>query len=298
MTENGQIKVAKDKSFIQRFGGIIFIAFLIVFFIVMAVSGINFGQWLANTAVWFYDEYGEWGIYLGIFVISMFGNFTVIFPVPYTIALIVISIVVPGVNPFILAFYGALGASIGEVTAYLIGRGSQELLENSERMARMKEYVDRGWAPALIFIFAATPLPDDAFLIVLGLVQYSIVSTLIWCFLGKYVMCFVSSAVPIWLADTPLGQFMLSLFGVDIESARTGIIPASTIMDVFRSTTIWIVTITAVFMLVYVDWDKVFSKFKKGNGDALETVTVIDDKSKDAQREINSSEKREKENSA
>jgi large-conductance mechanosensitive channel len=127
----------------------------------------------------------------------------------------------------------------------------------------MKTYVDQGWAPLLIFIFAATPLPDDAFLIVLGLAQYSIVKTLVFCFLGKFVLCFISSAIPLWLADTVIGETMLGLYGIDLDAARAGIIPASTPGDMIQSTITWIITLAAVFLLVYVDWGKILDKFRK-----------------------------------
>ncbi|MHA1147272.1 MAG: YqaA family protein [Promethearchaeota archaeon] len=257
------IEKEKEKSFLQEYGGLLFIGGLIIFFIIIGVSGINFGQWLANTALWYYNQYGNWGIYIGIFLISIFGNFTVIFPVPYTIAIIVISVVVPDVNPFLIGAVAGLGAAIGETSAWLIGKGSQEMLHDSEKLERMKGYVDRGWAPYLVFIFAATPLPDDAFLIVLGLADYKLWKALIWCFLGKFVMCFVCAAIPIYLAGTPLGDTLLGLYGIDIEAAKAGIIPESTLADVIRSTIVWIVTIVAVFLLVYVDWGKIFKRFKK-----------------------------------
>ena len=258
-----EIQEEKEKTFLERYGGIIFIGGLIVFFVILGISGINFGQWLANTALWYYYNYGDWGIYLGVFVISIFGNFTVIFPVPYTIAIIVLSVVVPGINPIILVLVAGLGAGIGEVSAWLIGRGSQEMLKDSEKMERMKSYVDKGWAPYLIFLFAATPLPDDAFLIVLGLAQYKLWKTLIWCFLGKFVLCFACSAIPIWLMDTPIGDAALGLFGINLEAAKAGVIPASTVFEVIRSTIMWVGTIVIVFLLVYVDWGKIFERFKK-----------------------------------
>lgn len=256
-----------NKSFLEKYFGLIFIIALVGFFVYLGLTGINFGQWLANTAMWYYNEYGYWGIYLGVFLISIFGNFTVIFPVPYTIALIVISIIVPGVNPILLGLVGGLGAGLGEVSAWLIGRGTQEMIGDKESIARMKGYVDAGWAPFLIFLFAATPLPDDAFLIVLGVAQYSIWKTLVWCFLGKFVLCFVSSAIPLWLADTPIGQTMLGLYGIDLEAAQKGIIPESTVTDIIRSSLTWIGTIMVIFLLIYVDWSKILGKIKKDQTD-------------------------------
>jgi membrane protein YqaA with SNARE-associated domain len=251
------------KTFIRRYGGIIFIAFIIILFITLAIFNFNFGQWLANTVTWFYNEFGDLGIYIGVFSISIFGNFTIIFPVPYTIALIVISAVIPGVNPILLGIVGGLGASIGETTAWLIGRGSKGVIGDSENIQRMKNYVEKGWAPFLIFIFAATPLPDDAFLIVLGLAQYSILKALVYCFFGKFILCFLCSALPIWFADTSIGNFLFGLFGIDLEAAQTGMIPASTTFDLLQSSLIWAVSIIVLFLLVYLDWSKILKRLKK-----------------------------------
>jgi membrane protein YqaA with SNARE-associated domain len=254
---------AEKKSFIKKYGGIIFITLIIVLFLSLAFANINFGQWLANTVMWFYKKFGDIGMYIGVFTISIFGNFTIIFPVPYTIALIVISAVVPGVNPFLLALFGGLGASIGETTAWLIGRGSQQLIGDSESINRMKGYVEKGWAPIIIFIFAATPLPDDAFLIVLGIAGYSIVKALIYTFIGKYVLCFLCSALPIWLGGTTLGNFLFNLFGINLEAAKTGVIPPSSTLDLISSSLLWASTIIILFLLVYVDWGKIIKNIKK-----------------------------------
>jgi membrane protein YqaA with SNARE-associated domain len=266
---NQQIKKPTAiKKFLKKYGVFTFIALIITLFIILAVSNVNFGQWLANTVMWFYTNFGPWGmlgIYIGVFLISVFGNFTILFPVPYAIALIVISAVIPGINPFILGIVGALGASIGEVTAWLIGRGSKEIIGDSKQMERMKGYVDKGWAPILIFIFAATPLPDDAFLIVLGFAQYSLVKTLIYTFMGKFVLCFLCSALPIWLAYTPIGNFLFSLFGINLEAALTGVIPPSTPIELLRSSIIWALTIIILFLLVYIDWGKILAKLRKRN---------------------------------
>lgn len=259
------MQIKQLRTTIKKYLGPIFIGSIIILFLILGIFGINFGQWLADSILWFYDSYDAIGIYLGVFLISIFGNLTVIFPVPYVIALIVVSAVIgyPSVNPFLLGIIGGLGAGVGEVSAWLIGRGSQNVIQNSKRIENMKRYVDKGWAPLLIFIFAATPLPDDAFLIVLGLASYSIIKTLIYCFLGKFVLCFLSSALPIWFANTALGDFLFSLFGIDLQAAKTGIIPATTPLEIIQSSIIWAATIIIMFLVVYVDWSKVFEKVRR-----------------------------------
>ncbi|MBD3211792.1 MAG: hypothetical protein GF311_04215 [Candidatus Lokiarchaeota archaeon] len=259
----------KIKEIFKKYSGVILIVSIILTFLIIGFLGINFGQWLANLVFEFYNLSGELGIYLGVFLISIFGNFTIIFPVPYVIALIVISAVIgfPGVNPIFLGLVGALGASIGEVTAWLIGKGTQNAFKDSERMNRMKSYVEKGWAPILIFIFAATPLPDDAFLIVLGLASYSIIKTLIFCYIGKFVLCFLCSALPIWLAGTALGDLLFGLFGINLSAAQSGVIPPSTPLEIISSSITWAVTISVIFLLVYVDWGKLMNKLFKSNKD-------------------------------
>ncbi len=272
MSEEIKYLSEDNKVFIKKYSGVIFIVSIIVLFVVLALFNINFGQWLADTIMWFYRNYGVIGIYLGVFVISIFGNFTVIFPVPYVIALIVISAVIGTVNPILLGLFGALGASIGEVSAWLIGRGSQKIIGNSESIERMKRYVELGWAPLLIILFAATPLPDDAFLIVLGISQYSIFKTLIYCFIGKFILCFLCSALPIWYADTALGNFLFNLFGINLEAARTGVIPPSSPLEILRSSLVWAATIIIMFLLVFADWGKILKKKKKDLNNNIEEI--------------------------
>ncbi|MGQ9721074.1 MAG: hypothetical protein ACUVXA_07105 [Candidatus Jordarchaeum sp.] len=55
---------------------------------------------------------------------------------------------------------------MGETSAWLIGRGGQELIEDSsygKRLVRYGDLAERGWGIPLIILFAATPLPGDRF---------------------------------------------------------------------------------------------------------------------------------------
>ncbi len=256
------MKANKIKNTLRSYVGIIAITSIILLFLMLSLLNINFGQWLANVVLWFYETFGDLGIYIGVFLISIFGNFTIFFPVPYVVALIVVSAVIdfPGVNPIILGLTGGLGATIGEIVSWLIGKGSQGMLKDSERINRMKTYVEKGWAPILIFVFAATPLPDDAFLIVLGMVGYSLWVTIFYCFIGKFILCFLCSALPIWFAGTVLGDFLFSLFGINLEAAQTGVVPPTDPLEIIRSSIIWAATIIFFFLLIYVDWNKLITK--------------------------------------
>ncbi len=253
-------------KFLKKYSGIIIITLIILFFLIVALLGINFGQWLVNIVFWFYDNTGDIGIYLGVFLISIFGNLTIIFPVPYLMALIIIS-VIPGVNPILIGIIGGLGACIGEILSWVIGNRSKNMIKKSERIDKMKSYVEKGWAPLIIIFFAATPLPDDVFLIVLGILNYSLIKTLIYCFIGKFILCFLCSALPIWLADTALGDFLFSMFGINLEAAESRIIPQSTPIELLISSFTWILTIIVLFLIMYVDWSKLIKKKKNDNNE-------------------------------
>ncbi len=257
----------KQKGRLAKYSGIIALAVIILVFVILAVSGISIGQWFADLAMGYYNSLGEWGIYLGIFVLCLIGNATVIFPVPYTVVIIVLSAIVgpfqPWYFPLVIGIFAGAGASVGETTAWFVGRGAREWarFKESEKVARMKRWVDKGLAPLMIFIFSATPLADDPFLMVLGFVGYALPRALMWCFLGKWTMCFVVSGLTIWAADTSWGRWLINLFGIDIVSARTGQVPENT--NPVTETIVWSLTIGLIIALIYVDWDKVIAKIGK-----------------------------------
>ena len=76
MTWEMKKMVEREKSVLRKYGGLMFIVAIIVIFILLAATQINFGQWLANSVIGFYDAFGDIGIYIGVFIISIFGNFT------------------------------------------------------------------------------------------------------------------------------------------------------------------------------------------------------------------------------
>jgi len=127
--------------------------------------------------------------YFGAFIISIFGNFTVFLPVPYALAIFVLG-GQPFIEPLLLAVICGVGAGIGEISAYLIGRGGRNIIEKkySKRLNSMKALVDRYglWA---VFLFAASPLPDDTLLIPLGVLKYNLWKALLAAIAGKIVLC-------------------------------------------------------------------------------------------------------------
>jgi len=103
-------------------------------------------------------------------------------------------------NPFIpipVAFIASLGCMIGEIGGYAVGRGASVLISD-ERSQNLKKYQvflieHPRAAPLLIFIFGLTPLNDDFITIPLGIIKYSFLKTIFWCWLGKLGLMLIFS---------------------------------------------------------------------------------------------------------
>jgi uncharacterized membrane protein YdjX (TVP38/TMEM64 family) len=125
--------------------------------------------------------------YTGAFLISIFGNFTVFFPVPFVVTIYAFGATL---NPFMLGIACGIGSTIGEFSAYLIGRGGRRVVDKryGQRLETAKLLVQK-YGMMIIFVFAVLPLPDDLILIPLGMIKYSLKRAMIAMFLGKLIMC-------------------------------------------------------------------------------------------------------------
>ncbi len=141
-----------------------------------------------NVWGWMADLVTQYG-YFGAFLISIFGNFTIFFPVPFTITIYAFGATL---NPLLLGLVCGIGSTIGEFSAYLIGVGGRRIIEGryEERLESAKRLIQK-YGAAIIFLFALLPLPDDVILIPLGVLRYDLRKALIAAFLGKVVMCTV-----------------------------------------------------------------------------------------------------------
>ncbi|NVM52962.1 MAG: VTT domain-containing protein [Candidatus Helarchaeota archaeon] len=244
------------------------IAGFIVILLILALSGVNLGEVFIQWTLNYETKFGPLGIYLAIFLISIFANLTVLFPVPYIIALSII-IFTMGINPLLLGFVAGAGAALGEVTAYYLGKGSAVLIESgteeSEKAKKMKDRINRGWAIPLMLLFAATPIPDDPLLLMLGYANYSIWKMLITYFVGKVIICLGTAYLILFAWDVPAFGFVFSLLGIDkqaiIEYESTGHYQSS--INPWISFAAWVGLLMFIFLLFYVDWSKQFKKLFK-----------------------------------
>ena len=239
--------------FVAFFGGMIAIALI----------GINIGELMVRFVLYFHSNYGDLGVYVAIFLISIIGNVSVIMPVPYIIALAILVVVLP-INPLLVGVAAGFGASIGELSAWLLGRGTSEMIEDTsygKRLDSLAKLVKKGYGIPLIIFFAATPLPDDLLLIVLGMVNYNIGYALVACFIGKVLLAVGIAYLVRSAAETEAGRQVLLLYGIDIEAIRNGQITSS--QDPIVPVVTLIITISVMLLVIMVDWTKYLRKGKE-----------------------------------
>jgi membrane protein YqaA with SNARE-associated domain len=98
---------------------------------------------------------GRYGL-IGIFLINLINNATVILPAPFGIAL---TCLFAGVaHPILVAIVGGLGSALGEFTAYMAGAGGNAVIPHG-RVYRLMRYYIRKAGVIVIFLLAAIPNP-------------------------------------------------------------------------------------------------------------------------------------------
>lgn len=122
--------------------------------------------------------------YVGVFVMSLVGSATIIFPVPY---FIVIFGLATTLNPVLLAVAAGVGSAIGEFTGFYLGHYSKKMLKSQKKWLSLTEkWFKRNGFLTLVFL-AAAPLPTDIGGIVAGMANYGRWKFLCAMLIGKMV---------------------------------------------------------------------------------------------------------------
>ena len=177
--------------------------------------------------------------YLGVFIISLVGSLSIVFPIPYTL---IIYLLGSFLDPFLVAVSGGLGSAVGEFSGYMLGYyGRKMVKEDRKRKMEFMLKLFKRYGFIVIFIFALTPLPDDLLFIPLGILRYPFLNAFIPALLGKVLMCFIlaySGKLSIHLIEQFLG-----------EESWIGIV----------ATTVLLVVV--IWLMMKIDWEEVFNKY-------------------------------------
>lgn len=142
---------------------------------------------------------GNYG-YLGAFVISLVSSATVFLPAPGIVVLVAIGATL---NPVLVGLVGAAGAIIGEMTGFMVGYGSHEVIEHKTRLHERMEAFMKRWGGWAIFLFAAVPIPlFDLAGIIAGALHYPLRKFLLIGWAGKSIkfVALVVGGVEVWQA--------------------------------------------------------------------------------------------------
>mgnify|MGYP005814447613 CR=1 FL=1 len=133
------------------------------------------------------SQIGAYG-YPGIFVLSIFANATVIFPVPGVLITTVMGTVF---NPFWVAVAAGSGAALGETSGYLLGFSGQAVIPDTPRYKRLVEWMKK-YGDITILVLAAIPNPAfDVAGMISGALKMPYFRFLLFTCLGKILKMLV-----------------------------------------------------------------------------------------------------------
>ncbi len=179
--------------------------------------------------------------YIGFLIVSFIGTSTVVFPVPYLLALYYAG-ASQQFNPFIVAVSSGLGATLGEIWLYFVGRGGRKVLPKKllEKSRKLTFLVEK-YGPWVVFIFAATPLPDDIIYPLLGVLKMEVKDIFLAAFLGKTLL----SAI-VFYAGQYSYQIIIELLGAYGEST-----------DIYASIILLAISFILMIIVLLIDWERI-----------------------------------------
>lgn len=97
------------------------------------------------------EKYG----YLGVFLISILSNATIVIPAPGWAVIVSLATVL---DPWAVGVVAGLGAGLGQTTGYFLGYSGRLILKDVTKYQRIINLVRR-WGGLVIFLFALIPNP-------------------------------------------------------------------------------------------------------------------------------------------
>jgi len=264
-----KIKIGKKSIRIRNLE--IFTFVMLSSLIILAVF-IKEGTWIYDgiaslSARWHNIAVNTDTAYWTAFIFATFGNTSVLIVFPYI--LIVYDIAQSAeISWILLGIVSGLGAAVGEITSYIVGRliGASKKMKGSEmgeKFHRIKLKFEEKPAsiPITIFLFALTPLPDDAILVPMGMMKYPYWKSIPPCTLGKTILCtFIA-----WLGffvfqnagviNTLIDENWY-LYPLNFVIPKPGVNPSS---DVLQFSFIFII----IYIMMRLDFEKISMKRSK-----------------------------------
>ncbi|MGY5859668.1 MAG: VTT domain-containing protein [Candidatus Thorarchaeota archaeon] len=215
----------------------------------------QFFEWITDAAVLLG--------YPGTFLVSLLGSASVVVEVPFAGVPFVLSGLRDGQNgpflfdPWTIGILSGVGATIGDMTSYLLGYGGRRLVDESSSKGFSKFIEEHPRAtPLAVFTLAATPLPLDPAIVALGVARYSWWKLFLPCLVGEVIFLTIVS----WAGRLSL-DWLMDLLGVGGP-----VTPVSATIEVLGI----VLLILTVYLTVRLDWTTISNKFRKDAGSTQE----------------------------
>lgn len=141
---------------------------------------------LLDSIAGFVDAYGD----LGVLLVALIGNMIPYSTVPYLVLIAAYATRFDSAGKYIaITLAGALGAALGKVVVYMMGRAARRKI-SAETRENLEVFVGAFKRSAFlaVFLFAALPLPDDIVYVPMGVAGYSLKHFFAAVFLGKTII--------------------------------------------------------------------------------------------------------------
>ena len=137
------------------------------------------------------QEYG----YLGVFLISLIFNATIVLPAGNILLLATLGATLP--SPFLVGIAGGAGAAIGELTGYAAGYSGRAIVKRERLYTRVETWVGK-WGSLTIFLVSIVPFVFDLVGIAAGVLRIPVWKFLIACWLGRTILYLFIALASAW----------------------------------------------------------------------------------------------------
>lgn len=134
----------------------------------------------------FRDQFAELAAlgYVGIFMVSLLGNATIILPAPSLALVFAMGAALP---PVLVGLAAGIGEALGELTGYAAGMAGRAVIEDSRTYHRLVVWMQRRGG-ITVFVLSLVPNPFfDLAGIAAGTLRYPIWRFLLACWMGKTI---------------------------------------------------------------------------------------------------------------
>jgi membrane protein DedA with SNARE-associated domain len=161
--------------------------------IVIPLSGLILAVAIIVVVAYFYFRYPDFFKqenveklgYLGVFVIGLILNATVIIPVSNMTVIFAMGAALP--MPWAVGVVGGVAAGIGEMTGYIAGRSGRGLLARNKVYVRVEGWVKR-WGWIAIFLLSIVPFAFDVVGIIAGALRMPVWKFMLATWAGRTII--------------------------------------------------------------------------------------------------------------